>query len=182
MRAELKILLASSFLFNLAAGLFGPIYAVFVEGIGGDLLTAGSAYAVFSIASGVLIFAIGKWEDRSKHKGKLVVASRVLCCFGFLGYIFVANAIQLFLVQLIFGIAAAIGNPAFDSMYSLNVSKSRSASEWGLWESQYAVTIGVAALLGGLTAQFLGFRTLFILMFGISMLSLLVSLLLLRKR
>ena len=43
MQRELKILLASSMLIQLATGMFGPIYAVFVEQIGGNLLTAGTA-------------------------------------------------------------------------------------------------------------------------------------------
>ena len=64
MRRILKILILSSFFINLAAGLFGPIYAIFVEEIGGDLLTAGTAYAIFAIASGSLIFMLGKWEDK----------------------------------------------------------------------------------------------------------------------
>ena len=51
MQRKLKILLFASALFMLAGGLFGPIYAVFVEEIGGDLLTAGGAYAAFSIAA-----------------------------------------------------------------------------------------------------------------------------------
>ena len=43
MKRKLKILLMASALLMLAGGLFGPIYAVFVEQIGGDLLTAGGA-------------------------------------------------------------------------------------------------------------------------------------------
>ncbi|MBU2639985.1 MAG: hypothetical protein KKG75_04770, partial [Nanoarchaeota archaeon] len=73
MDKELKILLMTSALFILAGGLFGPIYAVFVEEIGGDLLTAGAAYSVFAIVTGGIIFFLAKWEDKVKHQEKLVV-------------------------------------------------------------------------------------------------------------
>ena len=84
MRRILKILILSSFFINLAAGLFGPIYAIFVEEIGGDLLTAGTAYAIFAIASGSLIFMLGKWEDKVKHQEKLLVFGRFLAVIGFI--------------------------------------------------------------------------------------------------
>ena len=62
MKRELKILLLTSSLFMFAGGLFGPLYAVFVEGIGGNLLTAGSAYSVFAVAAGASIFFISKYD------------------------------------------------------------------------------------------------------------------------
>ena len=73
MQRELKILTLASGLFIFAAGLFGPIYAVFVEDIGGDILTAGMSYSIFAIIAGVLTFLISRWEDHVKHKEKLVV-------------------------------------------------------------------------------------------------------------
>jgi drug/metabolite transporter (DMT)-like permease len=73
MNRTIKTLLATDSLFVLAAGMLGPIYAIFVERIGGDILEAGGAYAAFSLASGILIFLISKWEDHVRHQEKLVV-------------------------------------------------------------------------------------------------------------
>ena len=63
MQKALKILLMASGLSILAGGLFGPIYAVFVEQIDGDLLTAGTAYAIFAIVAGVIIFLVSRWMN-----------------------------------------------------------------------------------------------------------------------
>lgn len=175
MRKKLKILLTSSSLFMLAGGLFGPLYAVFVEDIGGDLLTAGSAYAAFSVAAGILIFLISRWEDRVKHQEKLIIAGYVLSCLGYLGYIFVQSPFQLFAIQIVFGVGEAIGTPAYDGLYSRFLDKGKFISEWGVWESLYYIIAGISAAIGGLLASLYGFRFLFIVMFIVSMIGLAVS-------
>lgn len=177
MKQTIKILLLSSFFINLAAGLFGPLYAVFVLQIGGDLLTAGVAYAGFSIALGIMIFFLGSWEDRVKHQEKLIIISRVLSVIGFFGYLFIRNPVDLFFVQIIFGLAEAIIVPAYDSLYSRNLDKGKAASEWGVFESTRAIVLGAAAVAGGFLAQEYGFSMLFSLMAVISLFSLAASLL-----
>jgi len=132
MKRQLKILLITSALFNLAAGLFGPIYAVFVEDIGGDLLTAGAAYAAFSIGAGVLIFLLSKWENRVKHKERCIVAGYILSCIGFGGYLFVKAPVHLFMVQIILGLGEAVTTPAYDGVYSRFLDKGKFVFEWGL--------------------------------------------------
>jgi len=181
MNKILKVLLLSSSISLLAAGLFGPIYAVFVEEIGGDLLTAGSAYAAFAISSGIIIFFISRWEDHIKHHEKMVVLGYGLGCVGFLGYLFVKNPFDLFLVQIILGAGVAIGTPAFDGLYSNHLDKGKFCSEWGLWESMDSIVAGISALAGGFIANTFGFRPLFIIMFIFSLIALITSLLLLKE-
>ncbi len=182
MQKELKILLISSNLFLLAGGLFGPIYAVFVEQIGGDLLTAGGAYGAFSISAGILIFFISRWEDHVRHQEKLVVLGFLMNCIGFAGYLFIRNPIDLFIVQIVFGIGEAVNTPAFDGLYSKHLDRGRFVSEWGLWESMYRVITAIAAALGGLLAMLYGFRLLFTVMLIISIAGLLISVMLVYPR
>lgn len=182
MQNELRILLFSSALFSLAGGLFGPIYAVFVEQIGGDLLTAGGAYSAFAIAAGVLMFFISRWEDHVKHQEKLVVLGFLLSCVGFLGYLLIRNPTDLFVVQIIFGISEAIGAPAFDGLYSKHMDKGKFASEWGAYESMVWIVMGIAAISGGFLATLYGFRSLFAIMFILSIFGLLASTLLLARK
>ncbi len=165
----MKILLMGSFFFMFAGGMFGPIYAVFVENIGGDLLTAGSAYAAFSISAGVLMFFISRWEDHVKHQEKLIILGYGLSCVGFLGYLLIQNPIHLFIVQIIFGIGEAVNSPAYDGMYSRLLERGKFASEWGMWESMQYIVISVAALVGGYLASAFGFKLIFVLMFILSL-------------
>ena len=169
-------------MFTLAGGLFGPIYAVFVEKIGGDLLTAGTAYAAFAITTGVLIFLISKWEDKAKHLEKFVILGYALSCIGFIGYLLIKEPWHLFIVQIIFGIGEAINTPAWDGLYSKSLDKGKFASQWGLWESMQWIVTAIAAAIGGLIANLFGFRFLFYIMLFISIIGLIISALLIIKK
>ncbi len=175
MNRILKYLLVAEGFSMLAAGLFGPIYAIFVANIGGDILAAGGAYAAFSLAAGLMVFFISRWEDHVKHKEKLVMIGHVIGAAGILGYLFVQNPLQLFLIQIVLGFAEAIGSPAFDGLYSRYLDQGRFASEWGLYDSIDYSVAGISAALGGLIASVYGFQTLFLVMFLLSLLSIAVS-------
>ena len=70
MKKWLKVLLVADFFMLVGTGMFAPIYAVFVQKIGGDMLDAGWAWACFALTSGVLMYLIGCWEDKTKHQAK----------------------------------------------------------------------------------------------------------------
>jgi DHA2 family multidrug resistance protein-like MFS transporter len=182
MKKELRILLWASAMFMLAGGLFGPLYAVFVEDIGGDLLTAGGAWAIYLIVAGIVVYFISRWEDHVKHQEKLVVWGFVLSVIGFAGYLFIREPWHLFLVQVIFGFGEAIGTPAFDGLYSKHLDKGKFASEWGLWESMDYIIAGIAALIGGLVANYYGFRLLFVIMLILSIIGVIISVFLVYRK
>jgi hypothetical protein len=182
MKKEMKLLLVVSAFSSLAGGLLAPIYAIFVKDIGGDLLTAGGAYSVYAIATGVLIFFMSKWEDSIKHQEKLIVIGYLIQTIGFFGYVFVTKPIHLFIIQALFGVSKAVWTPAYDGIYSKNLDKGKFASEWGIWESMNWTIIGIAALIGGLIANMFGFNFLFLTMFSLSAIGFLFSINLLKKK
>ena len=175
MNKILKYLLSADSFYLLAAGLFGPIYAIFVVRIGGDILEAGIAYTAFSLAAGLMIILVGRWEDRVRHKEKLLVLGYSLGSAGILGYLFVSNPLQLFLVQIVLGLGEAVRSPAYDCIYSTSLDKGKYASEWGMYDSLVYIVGGISAAIGGLVASFFGFQTLFILMFLLSLSSMAIS-------
>jgi len=65
-----KILLFSSIVHTFSLGLLGPIYAVFVQGIGGNILSASSAWAIYSVTIGILTIVFGKFEEKLVNLGK----------------------------------------------------------------------------------------------------------------
>lgn len=107
----------------------------------------------------------------------------LISVFGFVGYLMIRKPIDLFIVQIIFGVCEAISAPAFDGLYSRHLDKGKFASEWGLWESMNWIVAAIAAALGGLFASVFGFRFLFVVMLLLSLAGLIISgLLLSRKR
>ncbi len=180
MRHGLKILISASFAFNTAAGAFAPLYAIFVEKIGGGILEASNIWAAQAITTGILLFLLGRIEDKI-DKRKTLVLGYSLYFIGFVSYIFVQSVAQLFLVQIFFGIAFAINIPAFDAFYSRSLDRGKESSEWAVWESGARIIIALSAVAGGYIASTFGFRPLFIFMSIFSGISVLVVAHLLRR-
>ena len=91
MNKFLKILLGADFFIILGMGMITPIYAIFVEQIGGSILDAGSAWAIFAFTSGILMYLIGRWEDRKRHYAKMLFFGYLLRSLAFLGYFFLSK-------------------------------------------------------------------------------------------
>jgi len=183
MKWKAKYLLISESLYEFAAGLFGPIYAIFVEKIGGDILTAGWAWAIFSIVTGITLYLMGRFEDRLRKDEWVVVIGFSLASLGILGYLFVSKPWHLFVVQAFLGFGWAFGTPALDATYSKNLEKKKMDSQWGVWEASIHIVDGISAFVGGAITFVFGFKALFLIMFLISLAAIVIaSTLVWRKR
>jgi len=168
------LLIAQGFLIA-AFAMFSPIYAIFVEKIGGGILAASSSVAAFSIATGIMVYIISRWENHVKHLNKMVRIAYALSAMGFLGYVFVQNITQFILVQILLGLSVAIRAPALDTLYSRHTDRKKGVSEWGNWESMVYIVSALAALVGGYIAKTFGFNALFFIMFLCSAISFVFS-------
>jgi MFS family permease len=176
MRTGLKIILIISGLSITAWGLLAPIYAIFVEEIGGDLLTAGSAYSIYSLVAGFIVFFISRFKKAEKSPETFIVIGYGLGVIGFAGYLFVKSPVHLFIVQLIFGLSEAIRLPSRDALFSKLIGDGKYAVSWGLWWSLSYIIAALAALIGGYLAQAFGFRVLFYVMLASAFTGFLISL------
>ncbi len=161
---NLRFLIFVNATLTFVVGMFGPFYAVFVQKIGGGAALAGTSWALFSVVSGILILLLSKWELRVKRRHVLLALGYLIRAAVFLSYAFMDNIPQLLITQILWGVASALGTPAFDALYTSNISKESAILEWGDWEGISAIATGVAALIGGLLIQAIGFKILFIFM------------------
>lgn len=182
MKRGLKFLVITDAWATLALGMLGPIYAIFVEQIGGDILDASWAFFAFTFTSGVVMYLLSFWENKIKHKEKLILASYILIAVGCLGYYFVYNQISLLIVQVVLGLATALLAPAYDALYSHYVVKKEEASDWSLWESMGYIVGAIAAVIGGYVVNIFGFRILFIVMFIVSLFGVFTAINLMRRK
>lgn len=127
----LRILLSTNALILFAGVMLGPIYALFVEKIGGNLLDASLAGSLFALAAGITTFISGKYSDKIKENELIVVGGYLIMGIGFLLYIFINSVFQLLLVQVLIGFGEAIYSPAFDAVYSKHLDGHKSGSQWG---------------------------------------------------
>jgi Major Facilitator Superfamily len=159
-----KILLFGANIWYFGEGMLGPLFAVFAERIGGDILDITWAWATYLIMTGVLYIVVGKLIRGKKYKMKILVAGYGLNALLTFGYLFVSTPWQLFFVQAGLGVAEAIGTPAWDALYAQSVDKEMDTYAWGLAGGQSQIVTGLAIVTGGLIAHYLSFNTLFIVM------------------
>ncbi len=176
-----KIILYTNGLILLSGAMLGPIYALFVEDIGGSLLDASYAFAIFSFTAGIVTALSGKYVDKIKENELILVLGYGIIGIGFILYIFVNSIFLLFLVQIIIGIGEAIAWPAFDVLYNKHLDKNNPGKWWGIWESLNYFTISIGALIGGFLVTFFSFSVMFIIMGILCLISALYILLLPRK-
>ncbi len=174
MNRYLKILLLGSWIWYFGAGLFGPLYAVFAEQIGGDILDITGAYALFLIVVGVMSIYIGKISDHHSKK-KLMIFGFLLNAIATFGYLLVNNPLKLFVVQGLLGVAVALVNPTWDSLFSAHLDKKHFGQEWGISEGGPSIIMGVALLIGGFILTKFNFQTLFIIMGTIQVIATIVQ-------
>jgi len=169
-RAIRSMLFADSLLL-VATAMLGPLYAIFVEELGGDLLDAGATFAVFSFVAGVVILISGAMGDRAKEPELIIVAGYLITAIGFFAYAFVNSMVALMAVQVIVGVGLAVRAPVFDALFSEHLDKHREGIEWGAWDSMSYFAGAFGAVVGGYIASNFGFTYIFFIMAVLSLIS-----------
>lgn len=167
---SLRILLLTNGSILVSFAMIAPIYAVFVEKIGGDLLDASYAYAALAFAAGIVTLLSSRIADKISQKS-VVITGYLLIALGFFGYTLVDSITGLLMVQVLIGMGEATYSPSFDALYSKHLDSGKAASEWGAWESLNYFSIAIGAVLGGLIVKMFGFDVMFMAMSLISFLS-----------
>lgn len=160
----LRVLLSTNAIILIASAMLGPIYAIFVEEVGGDLMDASLAGGIFALTAGITTLLSGKYSDRIKENELIVILGYAIMGVGFVLYIWVDSIIYLFIVQVIAGLGEAIYSPAFDAIYSKHLDGHKSGTQWGAWESMNYFTAASGAVIGGGIVTLFGFPVLFIIM------------------
>lgn len=157
----LRILLMTDSLVVFSAAMLGPIYALFVRDIGGNILDTGLAAAVYTATAGIVVFLSGRLSDRVKESELVVAAGYALMGTGFFSYILVQSVTELLLVQVLVGLGQALCSPSFDALYSKHLDAKQSGSQWGAWEAMNYFAAAFGALAGSTVASLFGFPVLF---------------------
>lgn len=143
-----------------------PIYAIFVQKIGGDILEASGAVSLFLIVSGVTTILVHRLKWSENHRIKLMIWGWFIWVLGITGYFLISNTATLFITQVLVALGNAVANPAFDAELDDHTDDEIKSYEWGLFEAIQDIVAGLAAIIGGLVATLFGFKVLIMLMFG----------------
>src|SRR5690606_35329551 len=113
-------------------GMLGPLFAVFSERVGGDILDISTAWAAYLIVSGVLTIVVGWIADRTKATAKIMIVGYFLNAAFTFAYLLVDSHAKLLIVQAGLGVASALATPTWDALYSQHVNPKRKSLTWGL--------------------------------------------------
>lgn len=144
--------------------MLGPIYALFVDEIGGGILEAGITMSAFALAGAITTMISGYYADKIRENELIMVLGYALMGFGFLMFNFANSIWFLIIIQLMLGVGEAIYSPAYNAIYSKHLTQGNAGKEWGLWQVIDYLTYAAGAAIGGYIASTLGFNVLFTVM------------------
>lgn len=161
---NIKILLHGANIWYFGEGMLGPLFAVFTEKVGGDVLDISWAWATYLMIAGLLQIIIGKITDKYDNKEKTMVVGYAINALFTFGYLFVSTTWHLFIVQAGLGVAAAMATPTWDSLYSKHEDRRQGGFQWGLARGAAQIITGIAIIAGGYIVSFASFTALFLIM------------------
>jgi len=160
----IPIIIATDSLVMFASAMLAPIFALFVDKIGGTLLDASMTVGAFALAAGFTSLLSGKYTDKIKEKEYIVIAGYLIIGIGFLLMFFAESVAMLVFIQLLIGFGQALYSPAFDALFTQHANRKKMGRQWGAWESMYYFTTAAGAFLGGLIVTIFSFSAMFVIM------------------
>ena len=166
MKKGLKLLILSDLLILMGFGLISLILSIFVKDslINGSAFAAGLAVTIFLITKSILEIPFGKIEDKTSKKFFLIFGS-YLIAIAPLGYFFMTKTIHLYIIQVIYGIGAAMAFPSFTVLFYRYMDKGHEAFDSGVYGTIVGIGAGITAFVGGALVEKFSFKTLFLATF-----------------
>lgn len=161
---DIKILLKGANIWYFGEGMLGPLFAVFAERVGGDILDISWAWATYLIFAGFLYVVVGKLTDTYNNKEQVMVLGYALNALITFGYLLVSTPGHLFFVQAGLGIAAAMATPTWNALYAKHEDEKQDGFEWGLAGGLAKIITAFAIVLGGYIIHYASFTVLFVTM------------------
>ena len=174
------LIISDTVLFG-AAGLLGPVFALFIEDfiIGGTAATAGLAAGIYLLTKSALQIPVAHVIDKihgERDDFALLFFFSLTTGLIPLLYLFIETPLQLYGVQFLLGIFTAFTFPTFMSLFTRHVDKGKEGTEWGVYFTLVDLTGATFSAIGGFLAALYGFP---FLITSVVMLSVCGSLLLL---
>jgi predicted MFS family arabinose efflux permease len=176
MHKNIKLLLLASILIHSGANLLAPIYAIFIEKIGGTLVDAGFALGIYAIFKGIFYFVFTKINEKRFSKRIMMFSGYVIMGMGYFAYIFANKPIDIFIIQAVLSLGETIINPSWSAIIATSLEKGKERHIYSHFYGYRAIFEGIAAIAGGLFAMKFGFDVIFGIMAGFALVSALLTL------
>lgn len=150
-----------------AAGLLGPVFALFIENFiqGGSAAVAGLAAGIYLLTKSVFQIPTAYLMDRirgEKDDFWLLFSFTVLIALTPLLYLVINTPMQLYFVQFLLGLFAAFTFPSYMAIFTRHIDKAKEGLEWGIYFTLVDLSGAAFAALGGYIASTEGFPALIV--------------------
>ncbi|GAB4157835.1 MAG: hypothetical protein Fur003_1600 [Candidatus Dojkabacteria bacterium] len=178
MNKTIQYMIYSEIITNSAWGLINPIIAVFMsEQIpGANLTTAGIASTLYFVVKSLAQIPFARYFDKNKGEKDdyygLLLGGLGMALVPVL-YIFVATPVHLYLVQIVYGLGAALMYPAWLAIFTRHIDKQKEGIEWSLYYTSIDLAAALTAALGGYLAYAIGFQKLFFIIGAVNLIGVL---------
>lgn len=115
-------------------------------------------------------------ENRFPRHKIWLLASYLLFVVSSALFFLVSTPLQLFALQVLFGIAAGMEAPAFDSLYGKTLSEESQTFGWGLQTVSISLGTALSAFISSRLAWSFGYSAVFAFMLGASVIAFIVAL------
>jgi MFS family permease len=165
MNRTMKLLMISDIFVLTGFGLIQPILAIYVNQdiVGGSVLTAGIASAIFMLTKSLVQLPFSKYLDTHGRKAKWLIFGTLLMALVPLIYLTSRSIYQIFLAELIYGIGSGLAYPTWLGLWSVNLDKGKESFQWSLYSTSTGIGMAATGAAGAAIADLTGFTTTFLL-------------------
>jgi len=167
----LKSLFIYNGIFVMAAAMLGPLYAIYVVKFVDGITAVSISWAAFLISTSFFTYLVSRNGDGLREKEYLLLAGYVMRILSWILLIFVHSLWALVFVQILLGLGESLGTPSFNALFADHLDKNKYIKEYSTWSLIANLTSAVGILAGGFIVNNFGFKALFILMAGLSLIS-----------
>lgn len=171
----IKYLTISDFAILSGMSFVAPIFPFFIiDNIkGGNLEIVGFATGIHVFIRAILSLPIARYLDRKKgdiDEFYALVFGVIILALSPLLYLVISTPIELYLVQIFYGIGYAMAYPSWMSLFTRHAEKEQEGSQWAVYSFFTSIGMAGASALSGLVAQRSGFSLIFWIVFAITVL------------
>jgi MFS family permease len=164
MDKSLKLLYSGNAVNVFADYLFIPLFALFAKQTSGSVQLVGILFGTQYAASTLTSLVATRFEDAPQKAYNLLRLNYCIKAAAWLALCLSPHTATLIFSQAVIGIAAGIGIPAFQSVISANLNKTRHIANWSSWQVITNLATVAGTFASGFILASIGFRYLFLIM------------------
>lgn len=152
------LLLGANFFTVFGWALLSPLYALYVEQLGGNAQVAALSWAFYTLLGGVLVIVLGWWESRISRKELIIALGFILQTLG-VGMLYMATDLNTMIAGYgVYAVGTGFVIPVWNHAFTQVEIRSKATAEWGFLNGGNMLLISAAAALSSVLYGFAGFK------------------------